>query len=405
MKITKLALTPCLAFAWIGTLIIVSLLAYFISPRNNVKQISFNPPSSGYNVMHLYNPDYDPSDNETIEIQSLKYLFLDKNNQILKSCTLWQPDHPIFVNENSIRKIKFLLPPDSLYKNSNATKRKIILHSKRKGFNSDRQRFLSLNHKKIITLSWNEPDDGYSITFNPVYLEGSPNCEPVIFGKSLLGRDADGKSLLALMIYGTSLVLKIILFSLIISLALALPVAFYRGYFDNWLANCLDALVNFVNSIPVYYLVVIIAVLYNYKLMPIIYAIAFVQWIEMEKIVYHQIKKTKKADFIKSARMIGKSHLAIIFTEIFPLCREPIIISTCFLAKRIVLIEASLSYLGYSVKLGDYGTWGYIISSAGKSITANHVKHIVIFPLLAIMLTLLAFNTLEKYFSKRKNYA
>ncbi|MCF8296659.1 MAG: ABC transporter permease [Saprospiraceae bacterium] len=404
-KIKKPALDNYLAIAWLALLIFFTFFTFLFPEPSDNSQISFNPPSNGYNDLFIYN-QYN-NESESIQIDSLKYQLLDEYNNVVRELVLWKSEYTVSILHNQIKKIPFYLSADSLYNIKSSSHRRLMLFGYEDPFadSNSPPRFISFNNEKIFTLEYDSKENCNICNLFKADLEGSSSVPSVLKGKSLLGNDPDGKSILSLIIYGTRYVVRIIFFSLLISLLLAIPVAFYRGFFENRLANILDAFVNFINSIPVYYLVIIVAVLFNHQLLQIIIAIAVVQWIEMEKLIYNQVCKIKKADFIKSARMIGKSSSAIIFTEILPLCWDQILISTFFLAKRIVLIEATLSYLGFSASNEYYGTWGKIISSVSVSLKSNYAAHIILFPLLMIIITLVSLNSIEKFLRRRKNYA
>jgi len=184
-----------------------------------------------------------------------------------------------------------------------------------------------------------------------------------------------------------------------------------RGYFTNHangkffltkLSKLLEAIAWLANSAPIYLLAMLIVSILGHKLMNIVIAFSLVQWVEIDKLIYEKVSYLKKQDFIVSAKMFGKTDMNIIFTELLSLCFPQIIFGAIFLMSRIVLIESSLSFLGYSVSV-PYSSWGSIladIQAYNQIYSITEVWWIVLLPTAAIILTIFSLNTIRNYLNE-----
>ena len=93
--------------------------------------------------------------------------------------------------------------------------------------------------------------------------------------------------------------------------------------------------------------------------------------------------------FATAARALGASDLRIIFRHILPNAIQPLIVQASLGMAGAVLSEASLSFLGLGVQ-PPTSSWGVMLNDARSFLRV--APHLLIFPGLAVMLTVLAFN-------------
>ena len=120
--------------------------------------------------------------------------------------------------------------------------------------------------------------------------------------------------------------------------------------------------------------------------------IAMVNWVQIARVIYTETRSLAERDFIDAERAMGAGHMRIMLRHILPQCVAPyLILATTHLGVAII-IEASLGFLGVGIP-PPTPTWGNMLAD---SLNAGLVPPwwLVLFPGLAITLTVLAFNLL-----------
>jgi peptide/nickel transport system permease protein len=126
-------------------------------------------------------------------------------------------------------------------------------------------------------------------------------------------------------------------------------------------------------------------------LMVVIFVIAFVNWTYIARIIRGQVLSLREKEFVEAARAQGASHMRILFREILPNLIAPIIVYSTLILPTNVLFEASLSFLGVGVQ-APQPSWGAMIADAIKIF--DTAWWYMLFPGVALLLTVLAFNLL-----------
>jgi peptide/nickel transport system permease protein len=102
-----------------------------------------------------------------------------------------------------------------------------------------------------------------------------------------------------------------------------------------------------------------------------------------------QVLKVREYDFVTAARALGASNARILLRHILPNAIQPLIVQASLGMAGAVLSEASLSFLGLGVQ-PPIPSWGVMLNDARSYLRV--APHLLIFPGLAVMLTVLAFN-------------
>ena len=117
--------------------------------------------------------------------------------------------------------------------------------------------------------------------------------------------------------------------------------------------------------------------------------IGFVGWTQMFRLVRGEVLKVRSLDYVVAARALGIPTLRLMFKHILPNSVAPIFVAVAFGVARSVLLETSLSFLGF----GDPSqpSWGESVQQ-GRFYVSQGLWHLTIFPGLAIFVTLTGFN-------------
>ena len=123
----------------------------------------------------------------------------------------------------------------------------------------------------------------------------------------------------------------------------------------------------------------------------LILALSVIGWVGYARLIRGQVLKVKEMDFVTAARAIGASDSRILSRHILPNAIQPLIVQASLGMAGAVLAEASLSFLGLGVP-PPAPSWGAMLNDARAYLRV--APHLLIFPGLAVMSTVLAFNFL-----------
>ena len=126
--------------------------------------------------------------------------------------------------------------------------------------------------------------------------------------------------------------------------------------------------------------------------MPVIIAVVVIfGWTYIARIVRGLVLSLREKEFVEAARSLGASNSRIMFREILPNLAAPVIVYASLLIPVNILFEAALSYLGVGVQ-PPTASWGQMIAEATPIF--NIAWWWMVFPGVALLLTVLAFNLL-----------
>jgi peptide/nickel transport system permease protein len=123
----------------------------------------------------------------------------------------------------------------------------------------------------------------------------------------------------------------------------------------------------------------------------IIFLIALANWTYVFRIVRGLVLSLREREFVEASRALGASDARIMFREILPNLVAPIIVYSSLLIPQNILFEAALSFLGVGVR-PPTASWGQMIAAATPIF--NTAWWYMLFPGIALLLTVLAFNLL-----------
>lgn len=228
---------------------------------------------------------------------------------------------------------------------------------------------------------WLAPNDPWDMVERPFL---SPMGAPGM----LLGTDTLGRDILAGVVHGTRVSLLIGLVSTVVSLLIGVSLGAMSGYFGGWIDAALMRFTELFQAIPSFALAIVLVAVFEPSLGSIIAAISLVSWPPVARLVRGEFLTLRQRDFVAAALLAGQSTPRIILTQILPNAISPIIVMGSLMIASAILLESSLSFLG----LGDPNamSWGYMVGSARTVLL--QAWWMAVFPGLAIVLTVLAFN-------------
>jgi len=225
----------------------------------------------------------------------------------------------------------------------------------------------------------------------PFFIDGS---EP----GHLLGTDSLGRDVLSRMIYGARIALFVSVIAAfstgIFGSTLGLIAGYYGGWWDRIISRLVDIWMAFP---PVLFAVLLVAVI-GTGLTSVIFAIALIDWTRFARVIRAETMVQAQMDYVDSARIGGARRMATLLSEILPNVLPSIIALLALEMGIAVIVEAILSFVNLSISSDD-PTWGSMISEGRGAI--HFAWWVLLFPLIALFLTVLSFSTLGEGLKKQ----
>lgn len=216
--------------------------------------------------------------------------------------------------------------------------------------------------------------------------------------KHPVGTDANGMDVLARLMYGGRISLLIGFVVVIIELIIGVVVGGAAGYFGGWVDTLLMRVVDIVYCIPAMPLYLILGSVMDYyevssttRIYLLCVIMAVIGWVGIARIVRGQILSLREQEFMIAAEATGISVKRRIFKHLVPNVIPQLIVFATMGLGDIILMEATLSFLGLGVKY-PAATWGSIINAVNDSYVMKNYLFIWFPAGLLILLTVLAFN-------------
>lgn len=231
---------------------------------------------------------------------------------------------------------------------------------------------------------------GYIAPHNPekanLELRLKEPCHEYPFGTDHLGR-----CILSRIIFGARVSLSVGLLVVSSSLILGLTIGTLSGYYGGWLDEIVMRVVDAFLAFPSLLLALGIAGLFGAGFMNLVMALIIVDWAGYARLARSSVMAVKEQDYIKAAKGLGTGDLHVILHHVIPNVMSPLIVMATIGMGYVILSAAGLSFLGFGVQ-PPTPEWGSMLNE-GK-IYIRSAPYIMIFPGIAIMLTVLAFNYL-----------
>ena len=210
----------------------------------------------------------------------------------------------------------------------------------------------------------------------------------------LLGTDSKGRDILSRLVYGARISLAVGILaaslSMCIGIVLGLIAVYFCGRVDAVLTQMFDIFLAFPSLLPA----IGISAVMSPGLTSAMLAITLVGWAGFARLVRGVTLSLKEQTYVEASRALGASSARILYKHILPNALPLILVAGSLRVGGFILLEAALSFLGLGVQ-PPAPTWGSMISLNRAYI--NSAPWMVIFPGLAISITVIAFNILGDF--------
>lgn len=212
----------------------------------------------------------------------------------------------------------------------------------------------------------------------------------------LLGSDRFSRDIFSRLLWGARVSLLVGFAVVLLSLSIGLLVGASAAMGPSWLDFLLMRIVDGLLAFPSFFLLIALSAILPTGIWTLVLVLAGVGWMGLSRLVRGEILSLKERDFILAARGLGATPLRIFLRHLLPNITTPILVDVTMRMGRVILVEASLSFLGFGIQ-APQASWGNMIGDGrGEMFTSWWVAA---FPCLALVLTALSLSILSDHLS------
>jgi peptide/nickel transport system permease protein len=207
-----------------------------------------------------------------------------------------------------------------------------------------------------------------------------------------MGTDELGRDILSRVIYGARVSMTVSVSVVIGAGIVGLALGALAGYFGGWFDRAVNAiLINAFLSFPGILLAIAFAAFLGPGIGKVILALVITGWAGYARLARAQILQAKEMEYVLAARSLGASDARILVRHLLPNILQPVLVQATIAMAGAILAESTLSFLGVGV-LAPMPSWGAMLNDGRGHLF--DAPHLVLFPALAVMAAVLAFNLL-----------
>jgi len=231
------------------------------------------------------------------------------------------------------------------------------------------------------------------VSYDPLAMDLDSLRQPPS-GSHLLGTDSKGRDILSRVVHGARISLAVGITASLFSLCIGTFAGLIAGYFGGKVDMVLSQVFDIFLAFPSLLLAIGISAVMPPGLASAMLAITIVSWAGFARLVRGLTLSLKEQTYVEASAAIGATTGRILFRHILPNALPLLLVAGSLRVGGFILLEAALSFLGLGVQ-PPTPTWGSMISLNRMYI--NSAPWMVIFPGLAISVTVISFNILGDF--------
>lgn len=218
----------------------------------------------------------------------------------------------------------------------------------------------------------------------PFWLDGGT-------GEHLLGTDRFGRDIVSRLLYGARVSLSVAGLVTLITVVLGTAVGLIAGFIGGWIDSVLMRISDMVLALPGLVVGMALAIALGPSFANVILVIGLLLWPRLARLIRGEVLLLRQQEFVRYARAVGVPHWLIVLRHILPNVTPTLLVAATLEIGHIILIEASLSFLGAGLPPPE-PSWGGMISDGRVLVVTGW--WVALFPGLAIVVTVVTFNQL-----------
>lgn len=220
-----------------------------------------------------------------------------------------------------------------------------------------------------------------------IHLLGCPKDQP----QHLMGVDGNVRDEFSRVIYGTRISLFIGFVTMGVAVFIGTILGAVSGYVGGWVSIVVMRILDVVLAFPFLLLAIAVVAVLGPGLVNAMMGIAIVNIPAFARVIRSSVLSVKEEEYVLAARSIGSGPVRILFLHVLPNAISPLIVQSTLGIGTAILETAALSFIGMGAQPPD-PEWGSMLASERNQVFS--APHLVFFPGLAIMITVLGFNLL-----------
>lgn len=207
--------------------------------------------------------------------------------------------------------------------------------------------------------------------------------------RHIFGTDDQGRDVASQMVYGSQISLTIGFIAVSIYVAIGIILGALAGYFGGWIDMVISRFIEIMMCFPTFFLILAILAFVGPGIYNIMIVIGITSWTGVARLIRGEFFKLRSQEYVVASEASGAHFGRIIFRHLLPNALAPVLVSATFGVASAILIESSLSFLGFGVR-SYVASWGGLLSQSRDFM--DIAWWLTLVPGFAIFITITAYN-------------